>query len=66
MFSDGYPNQFGGEKGKKYKYKNLLNFLVKNNHLSSEEQHQKLSDNFDSWKGDLEQLDDALLFGLKI
>jgi serine phosphatase RsbU (regulator of sigma subunit) len=66
MFSDGYPDQFGGAKGKKYKYKNLLNFLNENSHLSSEEQHQKLSDNFDSWKGDLEQLDDVLLFGMKI
>ncbi len=66
MFSDGYPDQFGGEKGKKYKYKNLLNFLVANGHLSSEEQLQKLSENFDKWKGSLEQLDDVLLFGVKV
>ncbi len=66
MFSDGYPDQFGGEKGKKYKYKNLLNFLNANSNLSAEEQLQKLSDNFDSWKRNLEQLDDVLLFGLKV
>lgn len=66
MFSDGYPDQFGGAKGKKYKYKNLISFLKENSHLSTEEQLQKLSDNFDSWKGNLEQLDDVLLFGLKV
>ena len=66
MFSDGYPDQFGGPKGKKYKYKNLLSFLTANSTLSSEEQLQKLSDNFDNWKGNLEQLDDVLLFGLKV
>lgn len=66
MFSDGYPDQFGGEKGKKYKYKNLLNFLNANSVLSPEEQFQKLSDNFDKWKGNLEQLDDVLLFGMKV
>ncbi len=66
MFSDGYPDQFGGEKGKKYKYKNLVNFLKENCHLSAEEQLEKLSDNFDNWKGNLEQLDDVLLFGLKV
>lgn len=66
MFSDGYPDQFGGEKGKKYKYKNLLNFLNANSHLSSEEQLEKLAVNFDSWKGNLEQLDDVLLFGYKV
>lgn len=66
MFSDGYPDQFGGEKGKKYKYKNLIHFLNVNSNLSAEEQHQKLSDNFDNWKGNLEQLDDVLLFGFKV
>ncbi len=66
MFSDGYPDQFGGEKGKKYKYKNLLNFLISNAHLNSDEQLQKLSENFDKWKGNLEQLDDVLLFGMKV
>jgi serine phosphatase RsbU (regulator of sigma subunit) len=66
MFSDGYPDQFGGEKGQKYKYKNLLNFLNENSHLTPEEQFQQLSQNFDNWKGNLEQLDDVLLFGMKI
>ena len=66
MFSDGYPDQFGGPKGKKYKYKNLLNFLVANRHLSPDEQLQKLSENFDEWKNNLEQLDDVLLFGMKV
>jgi serine phosphatase RsbU (regulator of sigma subunit) len=66
MFSDGYPDQFGGIKGKKYKYKNLLNFLKENCHLTPDEQLQKLSENFDSWKGNLDQLDDVLLFGMKV
>ncbi len=66
MFSDGYPDQFGGPKGKKYKYKNLLTFLNVNSTLDSDEQYKLISENFDNWKGNLEQLDDVLLFGLKI
>jgi serine phosphatase RsbU (regulator of sigma subunit)/tetratricopeptide (TPR) repeat protein len=66
MFSDGYPDQFGGEKGKKYKYKNLLNFLNEISVMSSEEQSRLLSENFDKWKGEHEQLDDVLLFGMKV
>jgi serine phosphatase RsbU (regulator of sigma subunit) len=66
MFSDGYPDQFGGEKGKKYKYKNLLNFLNDNSKFDADTQHKLLSENFDKWKGSLEQLDDVLLFGMKI
>jgi len=66
MFSDGYPDQFGGPKGKKYKYKNLLTFLNANSGLNADEQYKLISENFDTWKGSLEQLDDVLLFGLKV
>ncbi len=66
MFSDGYPDQFGGAKGKKFKYKNLVNLLVENSSLNADEQLKLVSSNFDSWKGKLEQLDDVLMFGIKI
>lgn len=66
MFSDGYPDQFGGEKGKKFKYKNLIKLLEQNSHLSIYEQNKSIESNFDAWKGNLEQLDDVLVFGLKV
>jgi len=51
---------------KKYKYKNLINFLNTNSKLNPDEQYSLLSENFDKWKGNLEQLDDVLLFGMKV
>jgi ribosomal protein L9 len=66
MFSDGYADQFGGPKGKKFKYKNLISLLENNSDNSTEHQHKNISENFDNWKGQLEQLDDVLLFGMKV
>lgn len=65
LFSDGYADQFGGEKGKKFKYKNLIKLLEQISHLPINEQYQQIEENFDRWKGNLEQLDDVLVFGLR-
>ena len=64
MYSDGYPDQFGGEKKKKYMNKNFKNLLLKNHHLSSKEQYDVLNNELNIWQGDLEQIDDILIIGI--
>jgi serine phosphatase RsbU (regulator of sigma subunit) len=66
IFSDGYADQFGGEKGKKFKYKQLKEVLVSIHQHTMEEQHKIIDKTFDNWKGDLEQIDDVLMIGVKI
>ena len=66
LFTDGYADQFGGEKGKKYKYKQLEDFLKTNAKLNMAEQRKILSAEFTTWKGDLEQVDDVCVIGIKI
>ncbi|MDQ3048257.1 MAG: SpoIIE family protein phosphatase [Bacteroidota bacterium] len=66
LLSDGFADQFGGDKGKKFKYKQLQAFLLSNIHLSMEEQKAKLHDELISWKGGLEQVDDILIIGIRL
>jgi serine phosphatase RsbU (regulator of sigma subunit) len=66
MYTDGYADQFGGPKGKKFKYKNLNELLVSNTHLPVAEQKSSLSHAFESWKGTLEQIDDVCVIGIKV
>ena len=65
-FTDGFADQFGGDKGKKFKYKQLQETLLNNCHLSMEKQKQILETTFEGWKGNLEQVDDVLLIGLRV
>ncbi len=64
--TDGYPDQFGGPKGKKFTYKRLKELLIENSAKSVAEQKEILNKNMQSWKGTLEQVDDILLIGVKI
>lgn len=66
ILTDGYPDQFGGEKGKKYKYKRLKTKLNSIYSLSLEKQKEELVKEFNLWKGDLEQIDDVCIMGIKI
>ncbi len=66
LMTDGYPDQFGGDKGKKYKYKQLEDLLLANSNKPLEEQKNILSQSFDNWKGKLEQVDDVTIIGIKI
>lgn len=66
LFTDGYPDQFGGAFGKKFMYKQLENILLKNASLPIESQKKLLLDTFNNWKGRLEQVDDVLLMIIKI
>src|SRR5690554_1327945 len=65
-YSDGFPDQFGGPKDKKYGSKRFKKFLLKIHHLSMEEQKEMLQQEFESWKGNAESLDDVLVMGVKV
>lgn len=64
--TDGFPDQFGGDKGKKFMSKNLRELLAKNSHLPMQEQKDLLEETFKNWIGDLEQIDDVCLIGVRI
>jgi tetratricopeptide (TPR) repeat protein len=66
IFSDGYGDQFGGEKMKKYTTKKLKEFFLSIRELSSEEQKNRLKENIHAWRGMNEQIDDYLIIGIKI
>ena len=65
-FTDGFADQFGGEKGKKYKYKQLQEKLLQIKDLPLSDQKDILEKEFEKWRGNLEQVDDVLIIGLKI
>ena len=64
--TDGFPDQFGGEKGKKFMSKNLKELLLANSRLSMSEQKQILENTFENWKNGIEQVDDVTLIGIKV
>ena len=66
FYTDGFADQFGGPKGKKFKYKTLNNLLVENSSKPLIEQRQILLETFDNWKGELEQIDDVCVFGVRV
>ncbi|MFN8117058.1 MAG: tetratricopeptide repeat protein [Bacteroidia bacterium] len=66
LFSDGYADQFGGDKGKKFKYKQLKEVLVENQNLPMKQQLLIIEERFVSWKGKLEQVDDVLVIGIRV
>ena len=66
LFSDGYADQFGGPNGKKFMYKKLRNLLENVNKLDMSEQHENLQTQFDMWKGNVEQVDDVCVVGIRI
>ncbi len=65
-FSDGYPDQFGGPKGKKFKYQQLKEQILALQDQPLSQQGKVLISIFDKWKGDLEQIDDVTLVGIEI
>jgi serine phosphatase RsbU (regulator of sigma subunit) len=66
VFTDGYADQFGGAKGKKFKYKSLQQLLISVQNKSMNEQRDILFKTLNDWKGSLEQVDDILVMGVKI
>lgn len=66
LFTDGYQDQFGGPYGKKFKTALLKNIILQAKNDSHAKIKQTLKDEFDSWKGKLEQVDDVCVIGIKI
>lgn len=66
LYTDGYADQFGGPKGKKFKYKTLNELLLANSTTPIQIQKEKLNTEFQNWKGTLEQVDDVCVIGIKI
>ncbi|MCW3086045.1 MAG: protein serine/threonine phosphatase [Bacteroidetes bacterium] len=66
IFTDGYADQFGGNKGKKFKYKPLQELLLSICDQPMEEQHKILDQSIEEWKGNLEQVDDILVIGIRV
>jgi serine phosphatase RsbU (regulator of sigma subunit) len=65
LFSDGYADQFGGPKGKKFKYSRFKEILVEINNKAMSEQHDILNQMIEEWQGDLEQIDDVCVIGIR-
>ncbi len=66
LTTDGYVDQFGGEKDKKFLRKRLTKLLAEINSLEMTEQHKRLEDAFLDWKGNEDQTDDIVLIGVRI
>lgn len=66
LFTDGYADQFGGPKNKKFRYKQLEELLLANNWLPMKTQKDALEKAFMDWKGTWEQVDDVLVIGIRI
>lgn len=64
--SDGYMDQFGGEKGKKFSKKRFKDLLLSINDKTMEEQNNMLHETFEQWKGEEEQVDDICVIGVRV
>lgn len=66
IFSDGYIDQFGGENGKKFKHKLFKEVLLSIQDKTMKEQKLHLKETIEKWRGNLNQVDDMLIIGVKI
>lgn len=65
LSSDGYADQFGGVKGKKFMIKNFRKILLQNHKLPMSEQKELLMQTLEEWKGSYQQVDDILVVGMR-
>lgn len=66
VFTDGYQDQFGGEKGKKYKASRLKELLLSLQSNEMGQQYLHINQSFEEWKGNLEQVDDVCIIGVRV
>jgi len=66
MFSDGYADQFGGPNERKIKSKKFQELLLEQSNQTGEIQKKSLDNYFETWRGEMEQIDDVIVIGLKI
>lgn len=65
LFTDGYADQFGGPKGKLMR-RYFEEVLIENSEKSMQAQKEALENTFNKWKGDLEQVDDVCVVGIRV
>ena len=67
LFSDGFPDQFGGDNGGKYKFKRFRKLLADNSLIiEGTKQLDNIKSELDLWRGGREQIDDIIIFGIRI
>ena len=66
LFSDGFADQFGGPKGKKFKYKPFKQLIINNCQLTMTEQKEIFEKTFNGWVQGYEQIDDVTIMGIKL
>ena len=66
IFSDGFADQFGGPKGKKLMSSNFKKMLISAKALSMEKQREMIDKKFEEWKGNVEQVDDVCVIGVRV
>jgi serine phosphatase RsbU (regulator of sigma subunit) len=66
IFSDGYADQFGGPRGKKFMAGNFRQLLLDVSKLPIERQKTTLNQTIEEWRGNLEQVDDMLIIGVQV
>ena len=66
LITDGYADQFGGPKGKKFKYTQLQSVFMEIHNENMQQQKERLTDVFEKWKGQHEQVDDVCVVSIKI
>jgi len=66
VFTDGYQDQFGGERGKKFKTSQLKQLLLSLQKNTMDEQKELLNEAFNKWKGSEEQVDDVCIIGVRV
>lgn len=66
LFTDGYADQFGGEKGKKFLYKTFKQMILENAVSSMAQQEEIFSSRLEKWMGTYPQVDDICVMGVKI
>ncbi|MCC5946543.1 MAG: response regulator [Bernardetiaceae bacterium] len=66
IYSDGYQDQFGGEKGSKYMSKNFKQLLTDIHEAPLDEQAEKLEQEWLKWRGSYPQVDDILIVGMRL
>ena len=66
IFSDGYPDQFGGEKAKKYMTPRFRSFLLSISNQPMKNQKISLEKEFKRWMGEEEQVDDVIVMGFRV
>ncbi len=66
LFSDGFADQFGGPKGKKFKYEAFREMILRFSSMPMSEQRIHIESTYESWRGDFEQLDDICIIGVRV